>query len=206
MSSQAFPKIYVIAHRSAAQEMISKELGSEPMELIPLTDEQQYFETLNDIEAGCILVDVSTNPADELQTIASIRARQQRMQVIAFSDQWQVATAVKAIKLGAMDVCEFPTSGSELTNAIKQALTCDPKRPLELQNAIPGAILERLTVEETRLLRLIVRGLRAKEISVSLDISVRTFHYRKQALVDKLGVQSRTELIEMIRVSCQPRL
>lgn len=199
MSSQPLPKIYVITHRTEAQEMISRELGLEPLELVLLTDEQQYFDLLDDIETGCTLVDVSQNPEEELRTIASIRARLGRMQVIAFSDQWKVSTAVRAVQLGASGVCELPTSGGELRYAIQEALSVAKPRPPEMHPVIPESVSERLTTEESCVLRLIIGGLTAKEAGASLDVSVRTFHYRKHSILHKLGVKTRRELIEFIR-------
>jgi DNA-binding NarL/FixJ family response regulator len=199
ISSEPRPKIYVIADRTDSQEMIWRELCLEPLELVPLTDEQHYFEILNDIETGCTLVDVSNNPEEALKTIASIRAKQGRMQVIAFSDQWKVSTAVKAVQLGAIGVCEFPTQGDELKNTIQEALSAAKSLSSEMHAAFPESVTERLTAEESCILRLIFRGLTAKEASASLDLSVRTFHYRKQSILHKLCVKNRHELIELIK-------
>ena len=197
VASHSLPKVYVIAQRDEAQEMISRELHSEPMELIPIRNEQQYFELLDDIQAGCILVDVNANPQVELNTIASLRARQKRMEVIAFSDQWQVATAVQAIKMGAVEICEFPTSQNQLRNAIYQAIhgNQDHRQSDEI---IPKCILEKLSVDEAIILRFMALGQTAKQVGATLDISVRTFHYRKKSVLRKLGVNNRAGVMKLI--------
>ena len=197
VASQSLPKVYVIARRDEAQEMICRELHSEPMELIPIRDEQQYFELLDDIQAGCILVEVNANPQVELNTIASLRARQKRMEVIAFSDQWQVATAVQAIKMGAVEICEFPTSQNQLRNAIYQAIhgNQDHRQSDEI---IPKCILEKLSVDEAIILRFMALGRTAKQVGAILDISVRTFHYRKKSVLRKLGVNNRAGVMKLI--------
>jgi DNA-binding CsgD family transcriptional regulator len=38
-------------------------------------------------------------------------------------------------------------------------------------------------------------------VGSTLDISVRTFHYRKRSIFAKLGVKNRSEAIELIRRS-----
>ncbi len=196
LAAHSRPKVYVIAQRIEAQEMISRELHSEAMELIPVRNEQQYFELLDDIQ-GCILVEVNANPQEELNTIASLRARQKRMEVIAFSDQWQVATAVQAIKMGAVEICEFPTSENQLRNAIYQAIhgSQDLSQNDEI---IPNCILEKLSAEEAIILRFMALGQTAKQVGAILDISVRTFHYRKKSVLRKLGVNNRAGAMKLI--------
>lgn len=197
LASPSLPKVYVIAQRTEAQEMISRELHSEPIELIAVRDERQYFELLDNIEAGCILVEVHSNPQEELNTIASLRARQRRMEVIAFSDQWQVATAVQAIKMGAVEICEFPSSHNQLRNAIYQAIhgNQDLRGNDEI---IPKCILEKLSVDEAIVLRFMALGQTAKQVGATLDISVRTFHYRKKSVLRKLGVNNRAGAMKLI--------
>lgn len=196
LAAHSRPKVYVIAQRIEAQEMISRELHSEAMELIPVRNEQQYFELLDDIQ-GCILVEVNANPQEELNTIASLRARQKRMEVIAFSDQWQVATAVQAIKMGAVEICEFPTSENQLRNAIYQAI--HGNRDLRQNDEIiPNCILEKLSAEEAIVLRFMALGQTAKQVGATLDISVRTFHYRKKSVLRKLGVTNRSGAMKLI--------
>ena len=196
LAAHSRPKVYVIAQRIEAQEMISRELQSEPMELIPIRNEQQYFELLDDIQ-GCILVEVNANPQEELNTIASLRARQKRMEVIAFSDQWQVATAVQAIKMGAVEICEFPTSENQLRNAIYQAIHGNQDLS-QNDEIIPNCILEKLSAEEAIILRFMALGQTAKQVGATLDISVRTFHYRKKSVLRKLGVSNRAGVMKLI--------
>lgn len=200
---QVQPKVYVMSHRLETQEMISRELSDEPIELVQVRSENDYFATLDRIEAGCILVEVSGEPELELQNIASIRSRQKHMQVIAFGNQWDVAKAVQAVKLGAKEVCVFPTSGNELKNAISQVLTENRQESIPLDEKIPRSISDALSSEESVILRLIVQGRTAKEVGSTLDISVRTFHYRKKSIFAKLGVKNRSEAIELIRRSVE---
>lgn len=199
----AQPKVYVMSHRLETQELISRELSDEPIELVPVRNETDYFATLDRIEAGCVLVEVSGNPDLELQNIASIRSQQKRMQVIAFGNQWDVAKAVQAVKFGAKEVCVFPTSGNELKHALNQILTENQQEMIPLDEKIPRGISESLSTEEAVILRLIVQGRTAKEVASTLDISVRTFHYRKKSIFAKLEVKNRSEAIELIRRSVE---
>ena len=201
ISSSSIPKIFVIARSDAAHEKISKALYSEPFQLVHLSDEQKHFDILDDVETACVLVAVSGNPEDELDVIASLQARNPARQVIACSDQWTVSDAVKAIKLGANDVCDLQSQVSELRKMIHKALASEAPKPKGIQDVIPAVILELLEADEARIMHLIALGLTAKEIGVALDVSIRTYHYRKKSIFQKLGVANRSEMIELIRTS-----
>lgn len=179
--------------------MIARELKSEPIQIVHIRSEEEYFEFLSELQCGCVLVEVFENPMKELNAIASICSRQKNIQVIAFGEKWEVANAVSAMKLGAKEVCEIPLQIDQLKNAIYSALKETAQVSLIHHDSIPQQILKKLTLEEATILRQILQGQSAKEVGASLDVSIRTFHYRKKTIFAKLGVSSRSEVIESIR-------
>lgn len=201
ITPNSIPKIFVIAQSDAAHEKISKALYSEPFQLVHLSDEQRCHDVLDDVEMACVLVAVSGTPEEELDVIASLQARNPAPQVIAISDQWTVSDAVKAIKLGADDVCDLQGQVSELRTMIHKALATEAPKTPEIHEVIPAAIMDLLETDEARIMHLIALGLTAKEIGVALDVSIRTYHYRKKSIFQKLGVANRSEMIELIRTS-----
>ena len=60
--------------------------------------------------------------------------------------------------------------------------------------ARPGAAL---TARELDVLRLVARGLGNKEIAVDLGITTHTVKYHLAAVLEKLGVRSRTEAVSL---------
>jgi DNA-binding NarL/FixJ family response regulator len=201
ISPNSIPKIFVIARTDTTHEKISKALYTEPFQLVHLSDEQKYFDVVDELETACVLVAVSDNPEEELDVIASLQARNPARHVIAISDQWTVSDAVKAIKLGADDVCDLQGQVSQLRKMIYKALTSESPKPKGIHDVIPAAILELLETNEAKIMHLIALGLTAKEIGVALDVSIRTYHYRKKSIFQKLGVANRSEMIELIRTS-----
>ncbi len=66
--------------------------------------------------------------------------------------------------------------------------------------AAPSAVAEAggaLTARELEVLRLVARGLSNKEIAADLRITTHTVKYHLAAVLEKLGVRSRTEAVSL---------
>ncbi len=65
--------------------------------------------------------------------------------------------------------------------------------------AAPGAVAQggALTARELEVLRLVARGLGNKEIAADLGITTHTVKYHLAAVLEKLGVRSRTEAVSL---------
>ena len=174
---------------------------SEPIEFSHSPDLENDLRRLDPSTFSCVLIDLSLEPVRHLAAISFVRSNFPRLQVIAFAESWHVAHVVQAIKLGAIEVIEFPSDRDSLLRAIQQALCTDQQDMRRLDELIPKAILEKLSSDEVRILRLLIQGRTAKEVGATLDVSVRTIHYRKKSLLRKLGVENRSEAIELIRLA-----
>ena len=68
-----------------------------------------------------------------------------------------------------------------------------------VSTAAPGAVAQEgaLTARELEVLRLVARGLSNKEIATDLRITTHTVKYHLAAVLEKLGVRSRTEAVSL---------
>ena len=68
-----------------------------------------------------------------------------------------------------------------------------------VSTAAPGAVVQggALTARELEVLRLVARGLSNKEIAADLRITTHTVKYHLAAVLEKLGVRSRTEAVSL---------
>ncbi len=198
---QGRSSVYLVSNRLQSQSTVLQELTGEPYETHTVPDVNRYFEESQTSQPACVLLEVSEDADSDLDAIALIHARHRFTSIIAFGNAWTVHSAVQAIKLGATDVCELNQICSNLKVTVRKAIQragCDDRRFHEM---LPDSIVKKLSMDEARILQLFVQGRTTKEVGASLDVSIRTIHYRKKALLRKLGVANRSEAIELIRIA-----
>lgn len=193
--------VFVVAKTSFTKDLVALALNHERLRIIPLNASQLDCGIFHNLSEACVVFEISSNPNQEISELAAFRSRASSLPVIAVSHQWTVADAVKAVKAGATDVCDLKTQASELEGMIHAAIAKDSPGRNKMPVGIPFEIVEKLDSDEAKVVQLIVAGMTAKEISSSLKVSVRTYHYRKKMIFQKLNVINRSELIEMIRTS-----
>jgi two-component system nitrate/nitrite response regulator NarL len=122
--------------------------------------------------------------------------------VALLSDTSQAADIWTA---GARGLLRRDTTPAALLAAIAAAMhglaVIDPALASALPLARPGSPSETLTPRELEVLRLLAEGLPNKAIARQLDISEHTVKFHLNAILGKLGAQSRTEaVVQAIRL------
>ncbi|MCU0711756.1 MAG: hypothetical protein MUC43_06825 [Pirellula sp.] len=194
--STSAPKVFVLTKTNVASEKISQAFFDDPVRVIHVNDSYQYSQIFDDLDAACVLVEIAQDPEQELEALTALQPKDHTLPLIAVSNQWTISTAVRAIKSGANDVCDLQTQVDELRKMVHKAIANETPRHSELRDMIPRSILQKLDSEEARIVHLIVLGLTAKEIGSALDVSIRTYHYRKKTIARRPSFRSWMSLID----------
>lgn len=102
------------------------------------------------------------------------------------------------MKLGAIDVLEKPFHPGKFLAAVRNALQIDDQlRASTAEQRSALAQIEKLTADERPVMAGIVRGLTNREIADELDVSLRTVQFRRSSLMATLGLESKSQLIEL---------
>ncbi|MFO1064549.1 MAG: response regulator transcription factor [Pirellulales bacterium] len=160
---------------------------------------QECLTALDSSISGCFIVNRVLSDIDGLELLSRIRSAVRHAQIIMLADSWYLTDVVKAMKLGACEVMEKQVEDSRLLQAMRDAVRGDAEARESRRRAVPPALQDQLSGEELRLFQLFLQGMMAKQVSVELDLSIRTVHYRKRELWKKLGVNDRAEAIELCR-------
>lgn len=149
----------------------------------------------------CLLLDMYMPGKSGLDILSDLQAQEFHAPIFMISGQGDIATAVTAIKNGAIDFIEKPFNGKELVAQIEAAIAAmgrlrDDKNPKKLPRFhFPGRAP--LTAREREVLSQLTAGASNKEIGIYLGISSRTVEYHRANLMSKLGAKNAVELVRM---------
>ncbi|MCY2973118.1 MAG: LuxR C-terminal-related transcriptional regulator [Planctomycetota bacterium] len=166
---------------------------------IPFEDAESFLNSFDPEVEGCSILGLSGSFSRVAECLTRLRVLNRDAQVLLIADRWELNQVVQAMKCGAAEIVDTTFTKDRFRASIESTLAIDRSIRRMKADAIPDPILQRLTLEESRIFSAMVRGRTTKQIATELDVSVRTVHYRKKALLAKIGVKDRSEAIELVR-------
>lgn len=150
----------------------------------------------------CLLLDLRMPDMSGLEVFEWLKRSGyslERMPVIFLTGHGDISTAVEAVKNGAFDFYEKPTTDQRLVERVKQALQ---KSGEHLDNVEVlkqwSARIDKLSPREREVMFLVAKGKLNKVIAADLDISMRTVEVHRANVFDKLKVRSAAELATLL--------
>jgi len=145
----------------------------------------------------CILLDVVMPGLSGLEFLEKRFGGDAPCPVVMITARASVDTAVKSMKLGAVDFLEKPFSPEALTSLVLQTLkNCPSGAALAERQGLRNRIAL-LSPRERELLDAIVRGNSTKMIANRLNISARTVDHHRANLMDKMRAANVADLVRM---------
>jgi two-component system response regulator TtrR len=149
--------------------------------------------------SGCLLLDVRMPEMSGFELQKEMQKRQIPMPIIFISAHGTIPTAVRALKLGAIDFVMKPFNNVALLEKIDQAIEADKiQREQRCRNQLIAKRIASLTRREQDVMRLIVEGKPAKKIADQLGISNKTVDVHRSHIMEKLEIKSVAELVKMV--------
>ncbi|MGJ5203770.1 response regulator transcription factor [Bradyrhizobium sp. HKCCYLR20261] len=151
-------------------------------------------------DVGCLVIDAEMRGDGGRDLLSSLRARNIRAPIIVTSTTPDVATAVRAMRSGALNFVVKPCSPLEMLVAIQEAVEIETVRQAE-ERATDGLreLASRLTPRETEVLMALDRGLVNKQIATELGISLITVKMHRSNAFKKLGARSVIDMVQKVR-------
>ena len=181
--------------------------GQSDMQVVGEAESADELEQLiKTLQPEVAVVDVRM-PGGGLSAIRRIKHEQPGLRVLVLSQYDDPAYLREALAAGASGYALKRSSGHELIEAIRSVgrgeAYLHPLLTKTLVEASWGPLgrsiepaAEPLSEREVQVLRLVARGYTAEEIAEQLAIGVRTVKTYKTRTMDKLGLTSRTALVE----------
>ena len=168
-----------------------------------VADGDELVDAARRLRPDVIVTDISMPGLNGLEALARLKAEHTDSKIILLTMHHDALLATRAMRAGASGFLLKHSAGEELLTAIHQAvegrvyLTPTLTKEVIEQMAIPpGEQSPQLTVRQLEVLKLILDGLRMKEIAATLNLSARTVETHKYQMMQTLGVDSTAELVK----------
>jgi two-component system response regulator FixJ len=197
----AEPTVFIVDDDPAFAESIATLINSMGAPTKTFTSAEAYLEQFDPQAPGCLILDVRMQRTSGLALQEQLAKLPLSPPVIIMTGHPEVPTALRAMRMGAIDFLQKTFSETELYEAVQRALVKDARVRQEYsrKEAIERRFAQ-LTQPERSVLDQVLQGEANKSIAASLGVSRRTVEDRRARIMQKLEVQS---LADLVRVSIE---
>lgn len=189
--------VYIVDDDPGIRCELGDVLKTRGMNVVPFASGEDLLDALDQLQPGCILLDLNMPGRDGLQTQAELVARNACHQVIVLTGAGRINTAVTAIRRGACDFLEKPFAIAGLLAAIYEAFDrLDEHQHEQSLRREARERLAKLSQREREVLALLVEGKPNKIIAYELDLSIRTVEVYRANLMSKLKAKSLSDAVK----------
>ncbi len=153
-----------------------------------------------------VLMDINMTPVSGLEATKQIRKVSPGSKVIGVSMHSQPAYAKKMLQIGAKGYVTKNSSRDEMFKAILEVhkgnrYICDEVKNIlseQIMDDGPSQGINALSERELQIVKLIKEGFSSKEISVQLNISLKTVEVHRHNILKKLSLKNSAALVNYI--------
>ena len=190
--------VHVIDDDEAIRQSLAFLLQAAKLEVKTYSSAMAFLDALPDTTASCVITDVRMPGMSGVDLLRRLKELKIAVPVIVVTGHGDVALAVEAMKVGAVDFLEKPFDDDVLLASVQSALkrqdgeTKRHTERLEIEGRLAG-----LSNRERDVLGGLVAGRANKQIAFDLGISPRTVEIYRANLMNKMKAGSLSDLVRM---------
>ena len=192
------PTIHVVDDDKSVRDSLNMVLTAADMNCKTYGSAEEFLDTYHASDNECLLLDIrmSGMSGTELQQV--LPKFSIKLPVILMTGYGDIATAVKAMKAGAVDFIEKPFHYEDIVNRLRQCMkVADIRQKQENVFHVLHKSVDRLALlsqREREVFDLLVQGKINKVIGNELGISTRTVEAHRAKIMEKLELKSPFEI------------
>lgn len=157
---------------------------------------KEFLEHVDPSRPGCLVLDLRMPGMGGLELQEQLAARGYSLPIIFITAHGDVATAVRAMRAGAIEFLEKPYRGQDLLDRIHEAIALDREsRRKKSERDEVWELLESLTPREREVMDLLIDGVPNKAIASQLGIARKTVDVHRLRIMRKMKATSVVDLV-----------
>ena len=190
--------VHVIDDDEALRESLTFLLRSAKHDVRSYASAKAFLDALPAAGFGCIITDVRMPGMSGIELLRRLKELNVAVPVIVVTGHGDVALAVEAMKIGAVDFLEKPFDDEVLMASVDAALRQqDGQARRQSERAEVESRVAALSPREHDVLGGLVAGRANKQIAFDLGISPRTVEIYRANLMNKMQAGSLSDLVRM---------
>jgi FixJ family two-component response regulator len=169
--------------------------------------ESEVFKSASDFLArpphpgpACVIVDVQMPGINGIDFQKALIQSRREEQLVFITGHGNIPMCAQVMKAGAVDFLPKPFKSQELLKCIDDALhrSAEQRRRAAERNDA-RRLLDLLTPREFEVMELVIRGMLNKQVGGELGVAEKTVKVHRGRLMQKLGVTSVAELVQLVQ-------
>jgi two-component system, LuxR family, response regulator FixJ len=192
-------EIFVVDDDIATREALSGALVAAGYEVICFADGAALLSQIRSRIPACVFLEVRMPEGNGLDLLKKLREENCPAPIFVTSANGDIATAVEAVRSGAVDFIEKPLGGDDVVERMEAAIEELAQSGDELPDIVmhlPGC--EPFTRREREVLARIAVGETNKETARKLGLSSRTIEGYRASIMRKVGARNAAELLHRV--------
>jgi RNA polymerase sigma factor (sigma-70 family) len=196
---QTTPTVFVVDDDEEVRNALQLLFESVGLPVICYASALDYLENFDEKLPGCLVVDIRMPGMSGLDMQEKLAEKPLHPPVIIITGHGDVPMAVRAVQSGAVNFIEKPFRDQILLDSVHRAIEMDAERRGEAsrQSEIIDH-LNQLTPREREVLDLVIGGMRNKNISEQLGITLSTVEAHRSRVMEKMQADSLSHLMRMM--------
>lgn len=198
--------VFVVDDHGGFRKSLRYLLESAGLEVEVFACAEEFLAGYQPARSGCLVADVYMPGMTGVQLLEKLADKGDFRPAILISGQGDIPTAVRAMKVGAVDFLEKPFEDDELLERVRQCVQMDAQWRTWQADAIDTVTrLGTLSPRERQVMDLVVDGYSTKEIARHLELSPKTIEIHRGGIMHKMNTRSSLELVRLVMLCRSPQ-
>lgn len=191
--------VYVVDDDAAVREYVQWLLRKTAWRVECYQDAESFLSSYRETGPGCLVSDLYMPGLSGIDLQERLTEEGIDLPIIMMSAQADIATAVHAMREGAVDFLVKPFDGDALVARVRATLQAHyASRAHSMEKADIAGALDRLTPRQRAVLDGLIAGKSSKVIAADLGLSPRTVDVHRFRLMRTLGAESLPDLFRRV--------